>query len=50
MRGLTVALWGRNLTDQKQFTFVSPNALGAGIATGYLVMPRTYGVEVDYKL
>jgi outer membrane receptor protein involved in Fe transport len=45
-----VALWGRNLTDEKQFTLVAPNSLGAGTSTGYLVQPRTYGIELQHKL
>ena len=42
----TVALWGRNLTDEYS---VSRSAKTSDYIVGWTEMPRTYGVSVDYK-
>lgn len=42
----TVALWGRNLTGQKGWSFVNYNSGGPGVSSGYLAPPMTYGIEI----
>lgn len=46
----SVVLWGRNLTDENQFTVVNPNSSGAGTSTGYLAQPRMVGIEIQHEL
>jgi len=43
-----VALWGKNLSDEEYFTGGFDIA-GLGIATAYMNVPRTYGVEFRYR-
>jgi len=42
----SVALWGRNLTDEEYFNEVAGNVQGL---RGHWALPRTYGVEVEYN-
>lgn len=40
------AIYGRNLTRQKAWSFVNADSLGIGTSTGYLSEPRTFGLEI----
>lgn len=44
--GWDVFLWGRNLTDQDYFEFLSAAPGGSGLYVGYVGDPRTYGVTL----
>jgi iron complex outermembrane receptor protein len=41
-----VFLWGRNLTDEEYFEFLSAAPGGSGLYVGYVGDPRTYGVTL----
>ena len=43
---ISVALWGRNLTDEEYFNEVAGNVMGL---RGFWAMPRTFGVDVEYS-
>lgn len=47
--GLSVSLWGRNLTKATYLTTVFPSVGQAGSFTGYPNQPRTYGVTARFK-
>jgi iron complex outermembrane receptor protein len=44
----TAALWGKNLTNQ---TYVTGgfDISGIGVASAYLNVPRTFGVDLRYR-
>lgn len=42
----SVALWGRNLTDEEYFNEVAGNAQGL---RGFWALPRTYGVDLEFN-
>lgn len=44
--GWDVFLWGRNLTDQDYYEFLSAAPGGSGLYVGYVGDPRTYGVTL----
>ena len=44
-----IALWGRNLTDEAYFNFVSPFVSTFGNLVRYYGTPRTYGAELSYR-
>lgn len=44
--GWDVFLWGRNLTDEEYFEFLSAAPGGSGLFAGYVGDPRTYGVTL----
>ena len=44
-----VALWGRNLTDEANFNFVSPFVSTFGNLVWYYAPPQTYGAELSYR-
>lgn len=44
---LTVALWGKNLTDKKYSVFSYPNQVANGVGTWG--EPRTYGIDLIYN-
>ncbi|CAB1369886.1 TonB-dependent receptor [Denitratisoma oestradiolicum] len=44
---LTVALWGKNLTDKKYSVFTYPNQTANAVATWG--EPRTYGIDLIYN-
>jgi iron complex outermembrane receptor protein len=43
-----VSLWGRNLTNEKSFTYAG--TLMSGIRQAHYEPPRTYGVSFEYHL
>jgi TonB dependent receptor. len=44
--GLSVGVWGRNLSDEQ----VIQSSFIAGFADGvYYAIPRTYGASIEYK-
>jgi len=44
--GLTLTLWGRNLTDEAFLISAFPSVAQAGSISGYRNEPRTYGVTI----
>ncbi|MDG2308691.1 MAG: TonB-dependent receptor [Candidatus Binatia bacterium] len=44
-----IALWGKNLTDETYFQWVSPVVSSFGIATRIYNEPRTFGGELSYR-
>lgn len=47
--GLSVSVWGRNLTDDTYITTLFPSVAQAGSLSGYRNQPRTYGVAAKFK-
>ena len=47
--GLSVSVWGRNLTDDTYITTLFPGVAQAGTLSGYRNQPRTYGVAAKFK-
>jgi iron complex outermembrane recepter protein len=47
--GLSVSVWGRNLTDDAYITTLFPAVAQAGSLSGYRNQPRTYGVSAKFK-
>ncbi len=47
--GLEVAVWGRNLTDDRYITVIFDSPAQSGSVSGYPNQPRTYGVSALYK-
>lgn len=47
--GLSLSLWGRNLTDDTYITTLFPGVAQAGTLSGYRNQPRTYGVAAKFK-
>ena len=46
-----IALWGRNLADQRSLTVgLASVASSWGIGLPYFAAPRTYGAEISYRL
>jgi iron complex outermembrane receptor protein len=48
-RGWEVALWVRNITDEKYVVAGEDLFLAVGLGTWVLGQPRTYGVELGYR-
>jgi len=46
---ITIALWGKNLTDEVYFNAAFDNYATAGTVNQYIAEPRTYGVEASFK-
>jgi Outer membrane receptor proteins, mostly Fe transport len=46
---ITIALWGKNLTDKVYFNAAFDNYATAGTINQYIAEPRTYGVEVSFR-
>ena len=44
----SVALWGRNLTDQRYYTGAF-DLSSLGIAVGFINVPRSYGLDFRYR-
>jgi len=47
--GLSVSVWGRNLTDDTYITTLFPGVAQAGTLSGYRNQPRTYGIAAKFK-
>lgn len=47
--GLSVSLWGRNLTNDRYITTLFPGVAQAGTLSGYRNQPRTYGIAAKFK-
>lgn len=47
--GLSVAVWGKNLTAKKYFTYTLDLTASVGNAVSWGGVPRTWGLEVGYK-
>jgi iron complex outermembrane recepter protein len=47
--GLSLSVWGRNLTDDTFITTLFPGVAQAGTLSGYRNQPRTYGVAAKFK-
>jgi iron complex outermembrane receptor protein len=47
--GLSLSVWGRNLTDDAYITTVFPSVAQAGSLSGYRNQPRTYGASARFK-
>ncbi len=47
--GLSVSLWGRNLTNDRYITTLFPSVAQAGSLSGYRNQPRTYGIAAKFK-
>jgi len=47
--GLSIGLWGRNLTNATYTTTIFPSVAQAGSLSGYRNQPRTYGGVVKFK-
>lgn len=47
--GLSLSLWGRNLTDDAYITTLFPSVAQAGSLSGYRNQPRTYGASARFK-
>ena len=48
LEGITIFLWGRNLTNVEYFEQLLPGAGNAGHYAGVLGDPRTYGITLRY--
>jgi outer membrane receptor protein involved in Fe transport len=46
---LTVAAYGRNLTDREYFTGGDPTGTDLGVNTAFPGQRRVFGVELRYK-
>jgi outer membrane receptor protein involved in Fe transport len=47
--GLSLSVWGRNLTDDAYTTTVFPGVAQPGTLSGYRNQPRTYGASARFK-
>jgi iron complex outermembrane recepter protein len=47
--GLSLSVWGRNLTNDVYTTTIFPSVAQAGSLSGYRNQPRTYGVGAKFK-
>ena len=47
--GLSITLWGRNLTKATYTTTIFPSVAQAGSLSGYRNQPRTYGGAIKFK-
>lgn len=47
--GLSMTLWGRNLTDATYLTTIFPSVAQSGSLSGYRNQPRTFGGAVKFK-
>ena len=46
---VSIGVWGRNLTNEQYYTFISTSENAGGRLSGVVGAPRTYGVKVGYK-